>query len=443
MLLDSMQIGFLFKKIWKFLAIFIFVLLISSLLFYQFEYVEEETHLFNSSQVNEDELDSGSVNEKMVNTFKDKDCDLTKGTNISKINDDCWMIDGDSATYLIRVSDGNSDEKFDVYQKRDDSYSGPNDIYDSFWYGIVTLSTVGYGDRFPQTSEGKMAALFLVIFTFTFLGAMIGMVSDAVMEARKREELGMDGTKFKKHIVICGWTRISEVSLEELLVADQNVVVITNDQNEIPKIRDMGSKKNLYVVFGQYTNRKVLGRANVKFARTVIVATGDDTETLIASLTIKSLNPEVRLIVSIAEEELKKTLYSAGVTYVSSPSELTGRLVASAAFEPEVALFVEDITSATAGYDLQQYFITAESFAKGMTVNKFRSTMNETGGPLLVGVAKYSPVKGEKAESPQNWKLQPNPPGNSQLGVKDIIIVLGNDEENDKLAKLIKTPQGR
>ncbi|MDP7265007.1 MAG: NAD-binding protein [Candidatus Thermoplasmatota archaeon] len=364
-----MQIGFLFSKIWKFLAIFVFVLLISSLLFYQFEYVPED--------------------------------------------------------------------------ERGDSYSGPEGIYDSFWFGIVTLSAVGYGDRFPVTSEGKIAALFLVIFTFTFLGAMIGMVSDAVMEARKREELGMEGTKFKKHIVICGWTSISRVSLEELLVADQNVVVITNDQNEIPKVRDMGSKKNLFVVFGQYSNRKVLNRANVKYARTVIVATGDDTETLIASLTIKSLNPDVRLIVSIAEEELKKTLYSAGVTYVSSPAELTGRLVASAAFEPEVALFVEDITSATAGYDLQQYTIGEGSFAKGKTVKKFREMMAEVAGPLLVGVAIYKPKKGEKTESPSNWELKPNPDSALKLKNNDIIIVLGDDDQNDKLYKLIKTPQGR
>ena len=365
-----MQIGFLFSKIWKFLAIFIFVLLISSLLFYQFEYIPED-------------------------------------------------------------------------ERGDGGYNGPDDIYDSFWYGIVTLSTVGYGDRFPVTTEGKIAALFLVIFTFTFLGAMIGMVSDAVMEARKREELGMEGTKFKKHIVICGWTSISRVSLEELLVADQNVVVITNDQNEIPKIRDMGGKKNLFVVFGQYSNRKVLNRANIKDARTVIVATGDDTETLIASLTIKSLNPEVRLIVSISEEELKKTLYSAGVTYVSSPAELTGRLVASAAFEPEVALFVEDITSATTGYDLQQYTIAEDSFAKGLTVKKFRERMSGIAGPLLVGVAIFEPKKGEKVESPNNWELKPNPDSDLKLKNNDIIIVLGDDDQNDKLFKMIKTPQGR
>ena len=434
-----MQLIFLWKKTWKFLTLFMIVFIISSLLFYNFEYEEEETHLFEVNGDYRNDLDSGKVNGALIKAFGNNDQELTNGTEISKLNHNTWMIDDSSGVYQLTESGTD----IDVSILRDDGYAGPESFLDSFWYGIVTLSTVGYGDRFPQTDSGKIVGFFLILFTFTFLGAMIGMVSDAVMEARKREELGMDGTRFKKHIVICGWTTIGKVSLAELLATGQNVAIITNDQNEIPKIRDMGSKKNLYIVFGEYTNSKVLERANVKDARTAIVATGDDTETLIASLTLRSLNPDLRLIVSITEDELKKTLYTAGVTYVSSPAEITGRLVASAAFEPEVALFVEDITSATAGYDLQQYFVTNESFAKGMTVKQFREKMSAIDGPLLVGVAKYKPVKEIKSENPQNWDLQPNPPGKTKLGVKDIIIILGNDDENDILAKLIKTPQGR
>jgi len=435
-----MELSFLWKKTWRFLALFVVVFIISSLLFYYFEYEEEETYIFTlEDQGDLEALDTGAVNEDLVAVFGDNGADLTNGTGISKINDNSWQIEGDSAVYSIR--DAGSSTR--VYELRDDGYSGPDGFFDSFWFGIVTLSTVGYGDRFPGTPAGKVAGFFLIVFTFTFLGALIGMVSDAVMEARKREELGMNGTRFKKHIVICGWTPISRVSLAELLATDQNVVVITNDQDVIPKIRDMGSKKHLFIAFGDYTNDKVLERANIKTARTAIVATGDDTETLIASLTIRGMNPDVRLIVSISSEELKNTLYSAGVTYVSSPSEMTGRLVASAAFEPEVALFVEDITSATTGYDLQQYTLMKDSFASGMTVSKFRDRMNSVKGPLLVGVAEYKPVKGEKAESPNNWDLIPNPDSKLKMATKDIIVVLGDDDQNDRLQDLLKTPQGR
>jgi len=112
-------------------------------------------------------------------------------------------------------------------EDRDEDYSGPDDFADSFWYSIVTLSTVGYGDRYPVTTEGKIASFFLIVFTFTFLGAVIGSVTDAFNEARRREVLGMDGTDFKDHVIICGWTNISKVTLDELMATKQKTVVIT------------------------------------------------------------------------------------------------------------------------------------------------------------------------------------------------------------------------
>ena len=327
--------------------------------------------------------------------------------------------------------------------ERDENYSGPDDFGDSFWYSIVTLSTVGYGDRYPVTTQGKVASFFLIVFTFTFLGAMIGSITDAFNEARKRELLGMDGTDFTGHVVICGWTNIGKVTLDELMATEQRTVVITDDEDEITKIRDSGDKKYLYTVFGDYKNPKGLKRANIDEAKTIVIATDDDTESLIISLTVKDINPDARMIVSINNDELKNTLYSAGVTYVSSPTEMAGRMVASAAFEPEVARFVEDITTSTSGYDVQQFVISSTSFAKGMSVAKFQKKMQEMNGPLLVALGKYNLKDRKDKGNPKNWKLITNPSSSLNIDQNDIVVVIGNSDENGRLARSLKSKQGR
>ena len=38
-----------------------------------------------------------------------------------------------------------------------------NNVEDAIWWGIVTLLTVGYGDRFPVTTTGRVFAGFLMI----------------------------------------------------------------------------------------------------------------------------------------------------------------------------------------------------------------------------------------------------------------------------------------
>ena len=51
-------------------------------------------------------------------------------------------------------------------------------------------------------------------------------------------------------------------------------------------------------------------------------------------INVRSVNVNCRVIVYIKREELRQTLHASGVTYVASPFELSGRLIASAAFEP-------------------------------------------------------------------------------------------------------------
>lgn len=65
-------------------------------------------------------------------------------------------------------------------------------ISDGIWWGIVSITTVGYGDRFPVTFPGRVIGIMLMtigVVTFSTLTATIasGMVEDA--EAKDREKL--------------------------------------------------------------------------------------------------------------------------------------------------------------------------------------------------------------------------------------------------------------
>lgn len=69
---------------------------------------------------------------------------------------------------------------------------------DALWWGIVTLTTVGYGDVVPKTVEGKIAASILMLLgiglfsaiTATIASYLISTGSDAGSPARAIGELG-------------------------------------------------------------------------------------------------------------------------------------------------------------------------------------------------------------------------------------------------------------
>ncbi|MBX7246870.1 MAG: ion transporter [Candidatus Sumerlaeaceae bacterium] len=48
---------------------------------------------------------------------------------------------------------------------------------DAFWWAVVTITTVGYGDRFPVTSEGRVLGIILMISGVGLFGTLSGFIA--------------------------------------------------------------------------------------------------------------------------------------------------------------------------------------------------------------------------------------------------------------------------
>ena len=64
-----------------------------------------------------------------------------------------------------------------ILQVEDDPNSNIKTAEDAIWWAYVTVTTVGYGDKFPVTTEGRIIAAFLMTTGVGLFGTFAGFVS--------------------------------------------------------------------------------------------------------------------------------------------------------------------------------------------------------------------------------------------------------------------------
>lgn len=102
-----------------------------------------------------------------------------------------------SIVYFAELSECYQDDDSKVwYYKSDDSEVPFQSIIHTFWWTVVTMCTVGYGDQVPRTTAGKIVAsmcmicgILVLAFPITLLSASFAQVYETTKEQKKRRKL--------------------------------------------------------------------------------------------------------------------------------------------------------------------------------------------------------------------------------------------------------------
>jgi voltage-gated potassium channel len=86
-----------------------------------------------------------------------------------------------------------------ILQFEDDPNSNIRTAEDALWWAYVTITTVGYGDKFPVTTEGRLVGIVLMTAGVGLFGTFTGFVSSWFLNTKKnnrrpRERLSVGAT---------------------------------------------------------------------------------------------------------------------------------------------------------------------------------------------------------------------------------------------------------
>jgi voltage-gated potassium channel len=63
---------------------------------------------------------------------------------------------------------------------------------DAVWWSITTLSTVGYGDKYPVTTEGRVVGVILMVAGVSMFGCLSGLAASFFLGEQERSQSEMN-----------------------------------------------------------------------------------------------------------------------------------------------------------------------------------------------------------------------------------------------------------
>lgn len=307
---------------------------------------------------------------------------------------------------------------------------------DAVWYSIITLTTIGYGDKFPVTGLGKIVALIFVFGSVGILGFVISQISNKIMKIMEDKKLGYNGTKFQNHVVIINWNPFAMQILSEIVNANQKAVIVTKNKNDVDYIYNNFDDKNTFVLYSDFFDTTILSKTNIEKSATVLLNFEDDTENLVQLISIKANYPNLNYVISLNNPSLKSTFQSLGVTFTLSKNEVAAKLVASYVFEPQVAAITEGfMSSATNDEDLgmMQYKVIPENDYLNFKCLDLFIELKKQFNMILVGISKFDGTK---------HVLHRNPGNEVSVAVNDYLVVLGTKMSKEKVFAKFKIEEG-
>jgi voltage-gated potassium channel len=242
-----------------------------------------------------------------------------------------------------------------------DDVDGTVSFLDAVYYTTVSLSTTGYGDITPVTTQTRMVNIFVITpLRVLFLVVLIGTTLEVLTE-RTREQFRQNRWRksLRDHTVVVGYGTKGRSAVRALLEdgADPaQIVVVDNDPDHIADATDDG----IAAISGDGTRSDVLRRAEVESAARVIVAVPRDDAAVLVTLTVRRFNEGAYIVAAVRESENAGLLRDGGADGVVISSEAAGRLLGVAAASPETGAIFEDLLVPGQGLELTERQVERE-----------------------------------------------------------------------------------
>lgn len=235
--------------------------------------------------------------------------------------------------------------------------SGIHSLFESLWWTMQTITTVGYGDVTIVGFYGKTNAMVVMVIGIGTFSLLLVTVAAEILDAKLLKRLGRVRTKMEKHSIVCNYTDKQSSIIKRLV--DENFPLLILGNEESKELADNGE-----FVKGNPLNSEDLRRAGVEKAVSMIIFPNEkygsedslalDAESILILLTARKMNQNMKITIELLNESSRIHAEEAGADNVIVRGDLSSAAIISAMTQPEAGMFLNKMVMSSGNFSISQ-----------------------------------------------------------------------------------------
>ncbi len=315
-----------------------------------------------------------------------------------------------------------------IYMMEATNPASPIDtLYEAFYWSIVTISTVGYGDVVAVSPEGQFVAI-LVIFSgiavLAFTTSLFVSAFTEKIEDIKESKTIQDIMKLNQIYLICGYENIAKEVAKKLLRDNLNVVVI----DSLPERIENAKRDSLNALHYNPGSMESYKKLNINLStqvKAILCLQEDDVANVYTALTVRSIDKDVKIMSLLMNKVHRNKLTNSGVNEILYDKEFVGLIAREYVGQPVAFEAIYTIRSEYTNIIMHEIGVTERI---SQTISTLKELQNVKYRVVLLGLYKK-----------KNKRFFFNPIESTLLETGDYLLVIGNYMFIKEFAKFLST----
>jgi voltage-gated potassium channel len=295
--------------------------------------------------------------------------------------------------------------------------------HSAFYRTVVTTTLTGL-DTTPRGPGAESLTILLALSGVAIFGYLAAQAVEAVARevtgnARREKRQHRMIEELRDHFIICGFGRVGRKAADEFVASGQPFVVLDFSADAVAAAQELG----VLFLEGRGAEDEDLDRAGIEHAKGLLASADSDSENVYITLSARARRADMMIVARASNAEAERKLTLAGANRVVQPYSSAGTEMAKLALKPQVAAFLE-IVSSHAGPDLrfEEIEVGDDCAQAGRSIRELR--IRKETGAVIVALRKPD----------GSFDTTPNPDVRFEVG--DVLIAIGTEPELQLLEEM-------